>query len=403
MLDLQRIDSLFRVRRAGHTLPQGLYTDAQMFAFDMEAIYRESWLMVGMDCELPKPGSYMSMMIGKWPVIITRARDGAIRAFHNSCRHRGSMLCPPGNGTVPKLVCPYHRWTYDLDGSLFAAGRMADDFDKSEHSLKPVAVESIAGALFICLSDTPPPIDAFREALGRYAAPHHFENAKLAHQSVLVEHANWKLVMENARECYHCATGHPELSKTFPVGMSKHFDAHEDSRAAAFATTMDGLGLPYAALEGEWWQTARFALNEGCLSISADGQHLVIKLMCDMNGGDIGSMRWALDPHCFAHATADHVVVFSAVPVGPNETHVYTKWYVHRDAVEGVDYDVEALIDLWTRTNLQDKNLAENNQVGVNSPGYTPGPYSQDAEMLAQRFTDWYCDKARAYIDAHVD
>ncbi len=369
----------------------------------MEAIYRQSWLMVGMDCELPKSGSYVSMMIGKWPVVITRARDGAIRAFHNSCRHRGSMLCPPGNGTAPKLVCPYHRWTYDLDGSLFAAGRMPEEFDKSEHGLKPVAVERIAGALFICLSDNPPPIDAFRQALSAYAAPHHFENAKLAHQSVLVEHANWKLVMENARECYHCATGHPELSRTFPVGMSKHFDVQEDMRSAAFAATMDQLGLPHTPLEGDWWQTARFALNEGCVSISADGEHLVKKLMCDVNGGDIGSMRWALDPHCFAHATADHVVVFSAVPVGPDATHVYTKWYVHKDAVEGVDYDVETLIDLWSRTNLQDKYLAENNQAGVNSPGYTPGPYSQDAEMLAQRFTDWYCDKARAYIDAHVD
>ena len=402
-MDLHRIDSLFRARRAGHTLPQGLYTDAQMFDFDMAAIYRQSWLMVGMDCELPKTGSYVSLMVGKWPVILTRARDGVIRGFHNSCRHRGSMLCAPGSGSAPKLVCPYHRWTYDLDGALFAAGRMPDDFDRTDHGLKPIAVESIAGALFICLSDTPPQIDDFRDALGRYAAPHHFENAKLAYHSVLVEHANWKLVMENARECYHCATGHPELSRTFPVGMSKHFDAHEDDRAAAFAKRMDAAGLPHTPLEGHWWQTARFALNAGCVSISGDGQHLVKKLMCDVEGGDIGSMRWALDPHCFAHATADHVVVFSAMPVGAHETHVFTKWYVHQDAVEGVDYDVDSLIDLWTRTNLQDKNLAENNQVGVNSPGYTPGPYSPDAEMLALRFTDWYCDRARAYIDAHVD
>jgi Rieske 2Fe-2S family protein len=93
--------------------------------------------------------------------------------------------------------------------------------------------------------------------------------------------------------------------------------------------------------------------------------------------------------------------MFSAMPVGPNETHVTGKWYVHKDAVEGVDYDVEKLIALWTMTNLEDKMLAENNQVGVNSPGYTPGPYSQEAEMLALRFTDYYCDKARDYIATH--
>jgi Rieske 2Fe-2S family protein len=89
--------------------------------------------------------------------------------------------------------------------------------------------------------------------------------------------------------------------------------------------------------------------------------------------------------------------------VGPEETHVTGKWYVHKDAVEGVDYDVEKLAALWTVTNAEDKQLAENNQIGVLSPGYTPGPYSQEAEMLAQRFTDWYCDKGRAYIAAHAN
>ena len=403
VVDLGLIGASFRTRRAGHSLPQALYNDPQVFDFDMDAIYATSWLMAGFECELPKSGSYVAMMIGKWPVIISRDRNGDIRAFHNSCRHRGSMLCPPGSGTAPKLVCPYHRWTYDLDGSLFAAGRMPDDFDKSLHGLKPIAFENVAGALFICLSDNPPAFDDFRDRLTTYAEPHHFRDAKVAFQSTLVEHANWKLVMENARECYHCGTGHPELARTFPVGMSKHFDAGEDAIASQFARTMAEHALSVDAIEGDWWQTARFALNKDCVSISMDGKHIVKKLMCDINGGDVGSMRWAVDPHCFAHATGDHVFMFSAMPVGPNETHVVGKWLVHKDAVEGVDYDVDKLTELWTRTNLQDKELAENNQQGINSLGYTPGPYSQEAEMLAQRFVDWYCDKAHAYIDAHGD
>ena len=400
---MHQIDKWLKQRRAAHSLPQPFYTTQEAFDFDMVAIYGESWLMVGMECELPKTGSYISLMIGKWPVIITCDKSGEIRAFHNSCRHRGSMICPIGTGTVPKLVCPYHRWTYDLDGSLFAAGRMPDDFDKSDHVLKSVALKNVEGVLFICLSAAPPPFEEFGDTLAAYAVPHHLKDAKLAHQSVLVEHANWKLVMENARECYHCATGHPALSKTFPVEMSRHFDAGEDARIKAYEAAMDAAGLLQTPIEGHWWQVARFALNEGCVSISGDGQHLSKKLICDANGGDIGSMRFALDPHCFVHCTADHVFMFSAMPVGPNETHVYSKWYVHKDAVEGVDYDVASLTDLWTRTNLEDKQLAENNQVGVNSLGYIPGPYSQEAEMLAQRFTDWYCDKARDYVAAHVD
>jgi glycine betaine catabolism A len=121
--------------------------------------------------------------------------------------------------------------------------------------------------------------------------------------------------------------------------------------------------------------------------------------MCEAAGGDIGSMRWALEPHCFVHATSDVVFMFSAMPTGPEETVVTSKWLVHRDAVEGVDYDLEKLTELWTKTNLQDRNLCENNQRGVNSLGYVPGPYCEEAELLVMRFVDWYCDEVRSYLD----
>jgi Rieske 2Fe-2S family protein len=240
-MDLVQIGNLLDTRRDGHCLPGGLYKDPQVFDFDLQVMYGTNWLMAGFTCELPKPGCYVALMIGKWPVIIIRDRNDVIRAFHNSCRHRGSILCQPGSGSGPKLVCPYHRWTYDLDGSLFAANRMADDFDKSTHGLKPIALETVAGAMFICFADEPPPIDDFAEKLAVYAAPHKWDEAKIAFQSVLVENANWKLVMENGRECYHCATGHPELARTFPVGMSKHFDVEGDADLAASA------GLPSLA------------------------------------------------------------------------------------------------------------------------------------------------------------
>ena len=402
MIDLRRIADLVAERREGHCLPQGLYNSADAFDFDMAVAYGRSWIMIGFDCELPRPGSYLSEMIGTWPVLIVRGRDGEIRAFHNSCRHRGSILCQPGSGTVPKIVCPYHRWTYDLDGSLFSAMRMAPDFHKEEHGLRALHLRRAAGAIFICFADEPPPFDDFAEKLEIYLGPQRMENAKLAHHSVISELANWKLVMENGRECYHCATGHPELARTFPVGVKKHFDADGDERLLAFADTMATHALASEAIEGSWWQLARFALNQDVVTLSMSGQHVVRKLMCDVNEGYVGSMRLAIDPHCFMHATADHVFIFSAMPVSPTETHVFGKWYVHKDAVEGVDYDVDGLIELWTRTNLQDKELAENNQRGVNSPGFVPGPYSPDAESLALRFTDWYCEAARRYLAAHA-
>ncbi len=400
MNDLARIAALLDQRPEGHCLPQGLYNDPVAFAFDQQAIYGTSWIMAGFACELPRSGSYLSQMVGSWPILIVRGRDGAIRAFHNSCRHRGSILCQPGSGHAPRIVCPYHNWTYDLEGALLAASRMGDDFDKASHGLKPLRIEEVAGALFVCFADEPPPFADFAAKLQTYLGPHRLDQAKLAFESTISESANWKLVMENGRECYHCITGHPELARTFPVGMSKHFDVAADERAKAFLETMAANDLATDAIEGDWWQLARFALNPEVRSLSMDGKPLVKKLMCEANGGDIGSMRLAIDPHCFVHATADHVFMFSAMPVSPTETHVTGKWLVHKDAVEGEDYSVDELAKLWTVTNLQDKELAENNQKGVNSPAYTPGPYSRDAEMLALRFTDWYCNTARSYLES---
>ncbi len=388
-------------RRAGHALPQALYNSPDAFAFDLAAIFGTGWLFAGFEAEIRKSGDYISMMIGQWPVLIVRGRDGEIRAFHNSCRHRGSLLCKPGSGNGARLVCPYHRWTYGLDGKLLAAGRMGADFDKTEHSLMPVAIETVAGAMFICLSDTPPSFEAMRRDLTPLLAPHNLGHAKLAYQSTLVEHANWKLVMENARECYHCATGHPELSRTFPVGASAHFDI-ETEAAHAFDARMAGLGLPVGPAEEDWWQAIRFPLNAGNISMTMDGQPSVRKLLCETGAGDIGSMRWAAEPNSFSHSSGDYSFSFTAMPIGPHETHVVSKWLVHEDAVEGVDYDLASLTELWTRTNLQDKELAENNQLGVNSPGYVPGPYSAEAESLTMRFVDWYCATARRYLDQHL-
>lgn len=391
------ISSHFADHKLGHALPQYLYNAPEMFAFDMIAIYGRSWLFIGFETEYKAAGDYQAFTIGQWPILVVRGRDGNLRAFHNSCRHRGSILCADGSGNHARLTCPYHRWTYDLSGKLLAAGRMPDDFDRGDYSLVPIHLESVAGAVFICLDETPPKFDFLRKQLGPMLAPHRLEHSKVAHQSVLVEYANWKLVMENARECYHCATGHPELAHSFPVNSSAHFNKDGDP-ADAFYAKMESAGLPSRPFEEDWWQAMRFALNPGCVAMTMDGAFHVKKLMVEANGGDCGSLRWALEPHHFAHSTSEYTFTFSAIPAGPNETHVYSKWLVHEDAVEGVDYDVETLIDLWTRTNLQDKGLAENNQRGINSPGYRPGPYSPDAEPLVLRFIDWYCAKAEAYL-----
>lgn len=400
-MDLGLIAEHFAARQPRHALPQYLYNSPDALTFDKQAIFGRSWLFVGFEVEVRQPGDYVAFSLGDWPVLIVRGRDRIVRAFHNSCRHRGSILCANGAGSTPRLICPYHRWTYDLDGRLLAAGRMPEDFDKRDHGLAPIHLETVAGAMFICLAETPPPIATMRAALTPMLAPHNLAHAKVAHQSVLVEYANWKLVMENARECYHCATGHPELAMTFPVNTGAYFD-REKAHMLSFDARMAALGLPSGHVEEDWWQAARFPLNEGTQGMSMDGGFSVKKLMCTLGGGDIGSLRWALEPNSFCHSTADYTFAFIALPVSVHETHVISKWLVHEDAEEGVDYTIDALTELWTRTNIQDKALAENNQAGVNSPGYRPGPYSPDAEPLVIGMVDWYCAQAQAYLAAHA-
>ena len=397
MFDLRRICALLDSRLPGHTLPQDFYTDPEIFEFDLEAILSRSWILVGFECELPSAGSYLATTVGRSPVVVVRDHDGTLRGFYNTCRHRGAQICEMGHGRKARLVCPYHQWTYRLDGSLQAAGRMQETFDPSGIRLQRIHLENVAGSIYVCLADEPPHFDEFRDGLTPLLAPHHLADAKLAHESTLVERANWKLVMENARECYHCAARHPGLSVPFPVRRGSRLA--ESPIVQRFEARMAAVGLPVGPVEGEWWQASRFPLNDDCISLTGDGKPCVSKPMCELAGGDVGSLRWALDPHSFCHALGDYLVMFSAMPTAPQETIVTCKWFVHKDAVEGVHYTVEGLTKLWTETNLQDRDLAENNQRGVNGKGYRPGPYSEEAEQLVIRLVDWYCGKARRYLD----
>ena len=397
MIDLHRIRALLDSRQPGCSLPQAFYNDRDIFEFDLEAIHARNWFFVGLEAELPVPGSYLATTIGRSPIVVVRDNDMTLRGFFNSCRHRGAQICADGHGRKGRLVCPYHQWTYRLDGSLLGAPRMHDGFDPASISLVPIQVRTVAGTVYVSLAAQPPAFEAFHDALAPLLAPHHLENAKLAHESTLVERANWKLVMENARECYHCAVRHPGLSVPFPVVRGTWHG--ESDGVKRFGARMAAAGLRTGPADGAWWQAARFPLNDGCVSITADGQLSVKKLLCDAAGGDIGSLRWALEAHSFCHAVADYVVLFSAMPTGPEETVVTCKWYVHKDAVEGVDYTLDGLTGLWTETNLEDRDLAENNQRGVNGLGYRPGPYSEIAEQLVHRLVDWYC----AQISDHLD
>jgi Rieske 2Fe-2S family protein len=271
-------------------------------------------------------------------------------------------------------------------------------FDPDLLSLRPVHTKCVAGALFVCLADSPPEFGGFAAALEPLLAAHDMRHTRVAAQSTEIWHANWKLVMENARECYHCMAGHPDLCVTLPVKRRSLPLAEQFRITAPFTERMAERGLPVGPDQGPWWQVARYPLNIGAVSLSLDGQPPVSRPMGRLGDGDVGTLRWSIDPHCFVHAVGDHVFMFSAMPTGPHQTLVTSKWLVHENAVEGTEYQLDVLTALWTRTNDQDRSLVEINQAGVNSLGYVPGPYCATAEQFLVRFVDWYCQTAALFI-----
>ena len=158
----QAVADVLKKHPITYSLPQQFYNDADVFKVEMEQIFYKEWLFVGITGEIPDKGNFITLDIGDNPITIIRDQNGEVRAFHNVCRHRGSKLCLVKQGKVPKLVCPYHQWTYELDGNLLFAGtEMGSEFDKSDFGLHPVNCRVAGGYIFVSLSDNPTNIDGF--------------------------------------------------------------------------------------------------------------------------------------------------------------------------------------------------------------------------------------------------
>ncbi len=382
-------------RKPAYSLAQDLYCDPGVFQADMERIWYREWLFVLPSCEIPKPGNYVVHDIGAYSVILVRGHDGEIRAFHNSCRHRGSVLCKSKSGSNPKLVCPYHQWTYELDGKLLWARDMGPDFDPSKHGLKQVHCRNLSGLVYICLADDAPDITEFAEQTARYLALHDLENSKVAFESTIVEHGNWKLVWENNRECYHCSGNHPSLCRTFPEDPSYIGTDNTgvfSKVASDHVTRCEAVGAASAFLESSHgdWRYVRTPLLDKGESYTMDGKVAVTKPNSSIPFKDAGSLLKYKYPGCWNHFLSDHALVFRVTPISATETEVCTKWLVHKDAVEGQDYDLKRLTEVWLATNDEDREVVENNQRGILSPAYTPGPYSTKHEGGNIQFTQWY-------------
>ncbi|TDU02685.1 Rieske 2Fe-2S family protein [Streptomyces sp. 846.5] len=400
-------------RTAGQSLEAPFYVGEDFFGLDVEAVFARHWLFVAAEAELPEPGDYVTVNVGPYSVIVVRDDDEAVQAFHNVCRHRGARILNEERGSVGNIVCGYHRWTYGVDGKLLHAESQAPGFDPSCFGLRSVHVRSVAGLVFICLAEEPPAdFDEVAARIARYIEPHNLRQAKVATQIDLVENGNWKLTMENNRECYHCG-GHPELQcSLFPIygyaeedippvlrpAYERYLKADDEARG-----TYESLGLPYEAIEELDTRTTGFRIQREPLdlageSFTEDGTAACRRLLADFPTGRLGRLSLHMQPNAWFHFMADHAITFSVIPLAADRTLVRTTWLVHPDAVEGVDYDLDTLTRVWTATNDQDAVFVARAQQGVTSPAYLPGPYSP-TEYQVEAFVNWYVTRLRAHLE----
>ena len=393
------LSSLMLAHHAGQTLQQEFYTDTEIFRLEMEKIFLKSWLYTGHVSQIPRRGDYFLFRMDRESVIIVNSGNGEIRGLLNVCRHRGSRLCEADSGNQKLLVCPYHGWTYELNGALRGAGYAPADFDKKQFGLKQVRVRVFHGMIFINFAPDPVPFDDIEKDLDAPLKPFRLAEAKVAHRQNYPLAANWKLAVENYCECYHCKPAHPEYS----IAHGRAIPHTEMVQALQpLMERAESCGLTRHSITKEWIASGpigadrafdRYPLYEAHVTGSRDGKP-VAPLLGDIKSYDGGCTDMHIGPLTFYLAYCDHVVIYRFTPLSVNSCDCEITWLVRGDAVAGKDYHVADLTWLWDVTTIADKRIIEANAAGVASRFYEPGPY-MPMEEYARRFVAWYLHALR--------
>lgn len=408
------IQELVSRREKGKSLEAPFYNAPEILDLDIEVIFNRHWIFVAVEPELPEPGDCITVEVDRASILLLRGDDMEIRAFHNVCRHRGAKLIDERATTIGNIVCRYHGWTYNEDGDLILAEHMGAGFDKSCHGLKAVHIRSIAGLIFICLADeAPKDIDDMARVMTPYIAPHDIANCKVAFTSDLIEEGNWKLTMENNRECYHCEANHPQLTvplSEFGFGFSPdEMDERRSEDVKKYTSAIENehkrwesCGLPSAEEDHlsdiTGFRTMRLPLMWEGESHTLDTKVASKKLLGKFTDPKLGGLSFWTHPNSWHHFMSDHIVTFSVLPLSADRTLVRTTWLVHKDAIEGEDYNLDNLTQVWKMTNQQDADLVRIAQLGSEQPSYEPGPYSRFTEPHVEAFCDWYIARMNQHL-----
>jgi Rieske 2Fe-2S family protein len=346
----------------GETLAQRFFIDANVFAEETEKIFRARWLFLERASVLENVGDFISTDLEGEGLIAVRGGDDAIRVFYNVCRHRGTRLCNEAKGNRTRVfTCPYHAWSYGLDGALIGAPHMdeTEGFNKADFPLKSPAHAKWEGGVFVNLGDDPEPFEqAYAPVLTKFA-PWHLGELRPAHREVYEVAANWKLIVQNYSECYHCPIIHPALEK-----LSHYRDTENDLEEGPF------LGGPM-----------RIGHEGG--GLSRDGQRTAPPLP-GVEGENLQrAFYYVLFPTLLLSVQPDFVLMHHLQRVAPNHTRIVCQWLYHPETIAGKSFNPQPTIDLWDEVNRQDWHVSELTQKGIASRAYTPGPYSSLEGMPA--------------------
>jgi Rieske 2Fe-2S family protein len=343
------------------TLPAGYYTDPEMFRRELRAVHHDMWLSAGRTEQLPEAGSYFLVRFSGVNIIVVRDKTGEIAAFHNTCRHRGTQLCKEQSGKVAgKFRCPYHAWTYELDGRLTGAPNMekVEGFRMEDYPLGAVATAIWDGHIFINMAERPIPFAEHLAGLDKKFAPWGMADLKLVERRVYNLKANWKLILQNYSECMHCPIAHPQLNK-----LSHYMSGdNEPPQPTYLGGSMD--------------------LRPGIKSMTTDGQSNHANLPGISAEDSRRVYYYAFLPNFLLNLDPDYMMTFQLWPMAVDRTDVVCEWHYHPDAIARPDFDPSGAVDFWEMTNQQDWELSDRAQEGIGTFGYQPGPYSNREELL---------------------
>lgn len=350
------------------TLPGRHFTCPRVYEREQARIFGAGWVCVGRGEDLPEPGAFVSAEVGGASLLLVRGADGVARALHNVCRHRGTQLCTEPAGRFGRSIqCPYHAWTYALDGELVTARHMeaTPGFDRADYPLLQAAAAEWNGFLFVNLAPRPEPFaDAFAPVLQRFARWEPGELRRAARVEYRVA-ANWKLVVQNYSECYHCPPVHPELVRLSPADSGRN-DLSEGPFLGGY-----------------------MELKEHAASLTPTGATPRPPLP-GVTGEDRARVYYyLLFPNLLLSLHPDYVMAHYLRPRGPAATDIACEWYFHPTAMGAPGFDPTDAVAFWDRVNRQDWRVCELSQLGVASPAYEPGPYAA-AEGLLWAFDQHY-------------